>query len=136
MGAAMLAIDHPGGAFTVVALGELPNPVARVARAFGNHWRRLAPCQQPEDLPPTALVRLAGLPIALFQFVNAQVRSKMNTSHAPDSTILTTELLSQIPHALQVAIALRTPTRVAGLPYWYHSCIEVGRCLSRALALI
>lgn len=72
----MLPVDHAGGVLLVVALGELANPVGRVAGALGHCASGLAACQQPEDLPPRPFVGLFGCPVALFQFVDAQVVSK------------------------------------------------------------
>jgi hypothetical protein len=51
-------------AFPVVAAHHLPNPLACIPRALGTLCRRLARAQEPEDLPPTALVRILRCPIA------------------------------------------------------------------------
>src|SRR5258706_1588748 len=80
----VLPIAHPLGALSVVAFGDLANPVARIAGALRDVLGQLTPCQQPQDLPPAAFVRLFGRAVASLQFVDAQIRSEMNMScHAP-----------------------------------------------------
>jgi len=84
MGMGVVPIAHALSALAVVALGDLPDPVARVAGALGDVLGQLAPCQQPEDLPPAAFVRLLGRAVASLQLVDAHVRSEMNMScHVP-----------------------------------------------------
>ncbi len=76
----VLPVDHARGPFDVVALGDLANPGAVVAGALGNRRGGLAPSQQPENLPPTPLMRLMGGAVALFEVLDAQVRRQMNMS--------------------------------------------------------
>src|SRR5258708_35090932 len=79
----VLFVHHTGGPFSVVAFGDLPNPRAGVAGTLGNILGQLSSGQQPEDLPPRALMRLMRRSIALLQLVDAQVRRQPYPSHAP-----------------------------------------------------
>ncbi len=91
----VVPVAHPVGAFGVVAFGDLADPIARIARATRRSPSRSAPCQQPEDLPPTALVRLFGRPVAALQLVHRQVRFQAYASgHALIRTIHHTKLVS------------------------------------------
>src|SRR6266849_6753971 len=80
----MAAIVPARCAVGVVALGELPDPVRRLAGDRGHRNGGVALTEQPEDLPPAALVGLFRHPIAALQVVDAQVSLEMNLSgHAP-----------------------------------------------------
>lgn len=80
----MLPIDHAGWPLLVVAFGNLPDPGAVIPRGLGNRRGGLAPRQQPEDLPPAALMRLVCGSVPLFELADAQVRRQVNMSaHAP-----------------------------------------------------
>src|SRR5258708_31008045 len=80
----MAAIVHARRAVGVVAFGELADPVRRIAGDRGHRNGGVALTEQPEDLPPAALVWLFRHPIAALQFVEAQVSFEMNLSgHAP-----------------------------------------------------
>src|SRR5258706_6233318 len=80
----MAAIVHARRAVGVVALGELPDPVRRIAGDRGHRNAGVALTEQPEDLSPAAIVRFFGRPIAALQFVAAQVSLEMNvSSHVP-----------------------------------------------------
>jgi hypothetical protein len=68
----------------VVTLGNLADPIGAVA----NHRRKYRGCpalgQQPQDLPPGPFARFFGRAVAVFEFVNAQIRLEMNAScHGP-----------------------------------------------------
>ena len=80
MGMGVLPIAHPVGAFGVVAFGDLPNPVRRIPRALGDVFRLLPTCEQPEDLPPTAFMRLFGRAIPALKILATEVGAQMNTS--------------------------------------------------------
>src|SRR5215470_12701207 len=80
MGMGVLPIAHPVGAFGVVAFGDLPNPVRRVAGALGDVDGFLSTGEQPEDLPPAAFMRLFGRAVAPLKILNSNVGSKMNAS--------------------------------------------------------
>ena len=58
-------IAHRLRALPVVAAHHLPDPIARVARALGYLCGRVSFAQEPQDLPPTPLVRALRCPIAL-----------------------------------------------------------------------
>src|SRR5947209_3426132 len=75
-----LPIAHPVGALGVVALGNLPDPVARLPGALRDVLRQLPAGEQPQDLPPAAFVRLFGCPVTLFQLLHAQVGAQMTSS--------------------------------------------------------
>ncbi len=79
----VLPVDHALRPLGVVALGDLADPVARVAGALRHQLRGLAAREQPEDLPPTALGGLMRPPIAGRQFVCGQVGNKLYSSHVP-----------------------------------------------------
>ena len=79
----VLPVDHARRPFGVVALGDLPDPGARVAGALGDVLGQLPAGQQPEDLPPRAFVRLVRRPVALLEVVDAQVRRQVDASHGP-----------------------------------------------------
>jgi hypothetical protein len=64
----------------VVAVGELTNPIGGIARHRRYLHRRVALAQQPQDLPPAALIRLLGCPKAALKFVNTQMRLEMDVS--------------------------------------------------------
>jgi len=75
---------HALRALGVVALGNLPDPVGRIARHGRDLHRRVALAQEPEDLPPAALIGFFGRPIAALEVVHAQMGLEMNLSgHAP-----------------------------------------------------
>lgn len=79
----MLPVDHASGTLFVLALGNLPDPGARIPRALGNRGGRLPLGQEPEDLsrwPPTAFMRLVGRSVPLFEVLDAQMRRQMNMS--------------------------------------------------------
>ena len=84
MGVRVAPVVHTLGALSVIALGDLANPVARISRTLGDIFGQLAPSQQPQNLPPRLFIRLFGRPVASFELVDAQIRSEMNSScHAP-----------------------------------------------------
>jgi hypothetical protein len=80
MGVGGSPIDHTGWPLGVVALGDLANPVARVAGARGDLPRQLPVRQKPENLSPTALVRFPGCPVAQRELVHRQMRGQANAS--------------------------------------------------------
>jgi hypothetical protein len=71
---------HPGGPLLVVALGDLADPVGPIA----NHARQFGggvPLgEQPQDLPPGALVGLFRRAVAPLKLVDAQVSLEVNVS--------------------------------------------------------
>jgi hypothetical protein len=77
------SVLHPGGALRVVALGELPNPLGRVAGDCRHRDGGVSLAEQPEDLPPGTLIRIVRAPIALLELNDAQMGVKMKmSSHA------------------------------------------------------
>jgi hypothetical protein len=52
----VLSIVHGGWSLRVVALDQLPDPVAGVARDLGDGGRRVPRGQPPQDLPPAVLM--------------------------------------------------------------------------------
>jgi hypothetical protein len=75
---------HARRALGVVALGNLPDPVGGVAGDRRHLHRRVALAQEPEDLPPAALIGFFGRPRAALEVVDAQMGLEMNLSgHAP-----------------------------------------------------
>jgi len=67
-----------------VAAHQLADPGARIARTLGDCRRRLPLGQEPEDLPPTALVRFFGCPGAPLELVHLPVGFQAHaSSHAP-----------------------------------------------------
>lgn len=75
MAGGIAAVDHPRCAFGVVAPGNLPDPIRRVAGALRDFARQLPFAQQPDDLPAAALSGLRCAPVVLFEFLHTQVRS-------------------------------------------------------------
>src|SRR4029079_17040314 len=73
-------IVHRLRTFHVVSAHDLPNPIACVARALGNLRCGLALAQEPQDLPPTALMRFLRCPIAPPERVHRQVRFQADVS--------------------------------------------------------
>ncbi len=82
-GGRVLPVNHPCWPLGVVAFGDLADPVRRIPRTLRNRSGRLSAGEQPEHLPPTALRRLICLPVAPFQLVACQVKSKLYSSHTP-----------------------------------------------------
>ena len=72
----MAAIAHAVGTFGVVALGDLADPVGRVARHGGDLTSGAALTEEPQNLPPTAFIRLFGRTIPLLKFGAAQMGLK------------------------------------------------------------
>jgi hypothetical protein len=64
----------------VVAFGDLADPGAVIPGGLGNRSGGLAPSQQPQDLPPAALMRLVRRAVALFKVGDAQVRRQIDVS--------------------------------------------------------
>ncbi len=71
---------HALSAFGVVTFGDLANPVPAMASTLGDVLGHLTSGQQPQDLPPTAFVRLFGRPVASLQFVDTHFKSEINSS--------------------------------------------------------
>jgi GTPase SAR1 family protein len=71
--ASVVAIAHAGWAFGVIALGQLANPIGRIAGALCDLAGTLPPREQPEHLPPAAFVRLLRLAIAPLLRIKAGV---------------------------------------------------------------
>ena len=69
----MGAIAHCRGTVRVVALGQLADPIGRIAGALGHLARRLPAREQPEDLPPAALMGLMLAAIASLSFIRREV---------------------------------------------------------------
>jgi hypothetical protein len=65
-------IVHAVGSLFVVAFGNLADPVGPIADDGGKFGRGAALGQQPQDLPPGALVRLFGCSVVVFKFVDAR----------------------------------------------------------------
>ena len=76
----VLPVDHGVWALVVVALGDLADPAAGVAGGVRDGRGSLAPSQEPEDLPPAALVWLVGRSLALFELSDAEMRRQMKMS--------------------------------------------------------
>jgi hypothetical protein len=73
----------------VVAARNLADPVGRIAREVGNGFGGEAACQQPQELPVTALDRIWGLAVPNTEFICAQVGFEVNGSrHASLCTTL------------------------------------------------
>ncbi len=62
-------VAHAVGAITVVAAGDLADPVGRVARHCCHGGGCPAARQEPEEVPAAALDGVAGLTVARFQLV-------------------------------------------------------------------
>src|SRR5258708_38776231 len=78
------AIVHAGRPFSVVAFGELPDPVGRIPGHCRDLHGGVPLAEQPEDLPPAALIGFFGRTIAALALVDAEVRLEMDGSgHAP-----------------------------------------------------
>ena len=73
-------VDHAGGTLLVVAAGKLANPIPGIPRGLGDLGGGLAPRELPQDLPPTALVRFLGCPVAPLELVYLQMRCEANAS--------------------------------------------------------
>jgi hypothetical protein len=84
-----LAVVHRLRPLRVVAIGQLAAPVGAIAAALGDGFGRLPAREQPEDLPPAALVDLRSLPVAPCQHVGAEAPSKLYSSHASTYNIPT-----------------------------------------------
>src|SRR5262249_4969188 len=63
-----------------LALGDLPNPLARIPGALRDVLRQLPRRQQPQDPPPAAFVRLVGRAVPVRELLDAQVGPKMDAS--------------------------------------------------------
>src|SRR5690348_9454419 len=95
----MPAIVHARWSFGVIALGELSDPVSRVARHGRNRHGCIALAEQPENVPPTALIGLFRRPIAALEFIDAQVWMQMEVSgHATILQPPTSKPYNFIPH--------------------------------------
>ncbi len=78
------AIVHARRSLGVVALGDLADPVRRVAGDRGHRNGRMTLAEQPEDLPPRALARLFGRSIAALELVDTQMGLEVDVSgHTP-----------------------------------------------------
>src|SRR6266851_8806807 len=78
------AIVHARRALGVVALGELADPVGRIPGHSCDLHGGVPLAEQPEDLPPAALIGFFGRPQAALELIDAQVGLEVNTSgHAP-----------------------------------------------------
>src|SRR5260221_9740803 len=120
----MPAILHAGGSLFVVALGNLTDPVCSVARGRRKFRRRAPLGEQPEKLPPGALVGLFGRPVASLQFGDGQMGLEMDMSgHAQilPSPILSPYHLVSGPRVVAAVIDLAVPM----------SEIQRGECPSR-----
>src|SRR5260370_23761905 len=73
-------VRSAGRPLLVGALGALADPVRPVADHGRQLGRGVALRQQPQNLPPGALVGLFRRPIAVLEFFHAQMRLEMNTS--------------------------------------------------------
>jgi len=76
----VLPIDHTLRPLGGVALGDLANPGAVVAGARGDAGGGLPLGQEPQHLPPAALMRLMRGAVALFELGDAEMRRQMNMS--------------------------------------------------------
>src|SRR5690348_3161796 len=84
MGGGVAAIAHAVWAFGVIALGDLANPVGRVAGHRGDFTPGATLAEQPQDLPPTAFIGLFGRTVARLQLGAAQMGLEDDVSgHAP-----------------------------------------------------
>src|SRR5712691_4276709 len=73
-------IVHALRALGVVALGELADPIGGIARHRRHLYGRVSLAEQPEDLPPTALIGIVRAAIASLQFSHTQMRVEMKMS--------------------------------------------------------
>lgn len=73
----MSAVPHRLRAFGVLAFGDLANPIGGVAGDRGHGHGGVALAKEPEDLPPTALIRVVRAAIVPLQLSDAQMRLEM-----------------------------------------------------------
>jgi hypothetical protein len=69
----VLPIVHRLGPLCVVTAHQLADPVARIAGTLRDCRRGLPLGHEPEDLPPAALVRFFGCPVAPLELIHLQV---------------------------------------------------------------
>ena len=76
MGGRVAAIVHALWDFAIVALGDPPDPIGRVAGHHRDLTSSAALAEQPQDLPPGAFVGLFRRAIALLELSAVQKRFK------------------------------------------------------------
>ncbi len=84
----MLPVAHARRSFGVVPFGHLADPIRRVASALRHRLGGLPAREEPQNLPPTALMGLFGRPIAPLQLVDTEVGSQMITVLGPEGPCL------------------------------------------------